>query len=308
MKISDNKFIDYFINAITAENGISYNTQIAYRNDLIGFLKFLKNNQSKDYFSFFTHVKEKQIIDCIENWKQKLYSPKTINRKLSSINHFMSWMVEDGYRDDNPCQNLDAPKLPYNLPKSLSENEMVKLLENCNIFEFPDNLRMKVGIEILYSCGLRISELLSLHKSNIDLKQKIITLKGKGGKERIVPITSMAVKEIIKWNEFCHKQGSFDSFQFLSENQRKFTRQKFNKNLKKIALTSGINIEKVSAHTIRHSFATHMLNRGADLRSLQLLLGHADISSTQIYTKTRPERLSGLLNTVHPLAMNRKKD
>ena len=112
----------------------------------------------------------------------------------------------------------------------------------------------------------------------------------------------------IKWNELCHKQGSFDSFQFLSENQRKFTRQKFNKNLKTIALTSGINIEKVSAHTIRHSFATHMLNRGSDLRCLQLLLGHADISSTQIYTKTRPERLSGLLNTVHPLAMNRKKD
>ncbi len=304
--INNDKFlIESFINTIIAEQGIAYNTQVAYKRDLESFLK-LCNTQNKS--DIFISIDKDALQDCIKIWKNKVVSSKTIYRKLSSIKQFMKWLVQDGHRKDNPCELIDSPKLSNSLPKSLSEKDILLLIENCTKLKFPENFRMKVGLEILYSCGLRISELLSLTKENINLKQKLLVFRGKGGKERMVPLTEIAINDIDKWNDLKHQEKNFEEEQFLSNNNEKYSRQKFNINLKRIAVFSGISSAKVSSHVIRHSFATHMLNRGADLRSLQILLGHSDISTTQIYTKTRPERLSGLVNSVHPLAIKRKRD
>ena len=216
----------------------------------------------------------------------------------------MKWLVSDGYRTDNPTTWLDNPKLPQTIPVSLLENEIYSILEAAEKLSPPDNLRMSAGIEILYGAGLRISELLQVRRADIIFSKSLILVRGKGGRERFAPLTHISLIKIKNWLEKRDVAGPDTHHEQLLSlpSEPVLTRQKFSTLLKKIASIAQIDPVRVSPHKLRHSFATHMLNRGADLRSLQMMLGHADISTTQIYTKTRPERLHGLVSTNHPLS------
>ena len=285
---------------LAAETGASKNTLLAYEKDLVladchTQLIFEKNLSSAN---------ERELLSCLSCWQKQGNSAKTITRRISALKQMMRWLVSDGYRTDNPTAWLDNPKLPQTIPVSLLETEIYSILEAAEKLSPPDNLRMSAGIEILYGAGLRISELLQVRRADIIFIKSLIFVRGKGGRERLVPLTNISLIKIKNWLEKRDVVGP-DTYheQLLAlPSELQVTRQKFSTLLKKIASIAQIDPVRVSPHKLRHSFATHMLNRGADLRSLQMMLGHADISTTQIYTKTRPERLHGLVSSNHPLS------
>ncbi len=298
------KNISLFLQALAAETGASKNTLSAYESDLI-----IADNYIQAFFKTnLSFADEHELTSCLAFWKKEGQSPKTILRRISALKNMMKWLVSDGYREDNPATWLDSPKLPKSIPTSLSEPEIITLLEATEKLTSPNNLRMSAGMEILYSTGLRISELLQLRRGDIISGKGLIMVRGKGGRERLVPLTDIAISKTKTWLEIRDADGPDTCHEQLLAlpNEQKVTRQKFSVLLKKIAVIANIDTMRVSPHKLRHSFATHMLNRGADLRSLQMMLGHADISTTQIYTKTRPERLLGLVSTNHPLAQKEK--
>ena len=289
-----------FLQTLAAETGASKNTLSAYKSDLI-----LADNYIQATFATnLSYANEPELLSCLSVWQMQGQSPRTVARRISALRHMMSWLVSDGYRKDNPAIWLDNPKLPQSLPASLSEHEVNLLLHASEKLDNPDNLRMSAGMEILYGTGLRISELLNLRRGDIVSGKKMIVVRGKGGRERMVPLTDIAISKTEIWLKKRDTAGPDTQHEQLiaMPNEPEMTRQKFSNLIKKIATIAQIDKARVSPHKFRHSFATHMLNRGADLRSLQLMLGHVDISTTQIYTKTRPERLHGLVSANHPLA------
>jgi integrase/recombinase XerD len=221
----------------------------------------------------------------------------------------MGWAVEDGTRSDNPTRWIDNPSLPASLPKSLSEAEIIHLLEAAAAMTHEmAALRALAMLEILYATGLRVSELVGLLVSQFRRNPEVILVTGKGGRERVVPLGDTARAAAARWIECRDGNAGFvlSDVMFPSDDGSAMTRHQFAQMLKKLAIAADIDAARVSPHKLRHSFATHMLNRGADLRSLQSLLGHADISTTQIYTASRPDRLAGLVASAHPLASRRQ--
>jgi len=242
-------------------------------------------------------------------WHQRQLSPRSVARRLSALRQFMGWAVEDGIRSDNPTRWIDNPSLPASLPKSLSEAEIIRLLEAAAAMT-PEMaaLRALAMLEILYATGLRVSELVGLLVSQFRRTPEVILVTGKGGRERVVPLGDTARAAAARWIECRDGNAGFvlSDVMFPSDDGSAMTRHQFAQMLKKLAIAADIDAARVSPHKLRHSFATHMLNRGADLRSLQSLLGHADISTTQIYTASRPDRLAGLVASAHPLASRRQ--
>jgi len=290
--------IGRFILALAAETGAANNTCSAYRRDLE-----LADRQLQGRGCSLSAARPDDLRACLKAWSAKGLSARTLARRLSALRHFMGWLVTDGYRTDNPAGLLDSPKLPQPLPKSLSETEMQQLLEACNSLPEPENIRIRAAVEILYSAGLRISELLQLDVATMHAMTDSLLISGKGGVERMVVLGAPAVKAARDWLAMREAAGpDTSSSQFLADPTGPLSRQVLSSRLKQLARLAGLAEERVSAHVLRHSFATHMLNRGADLRALQMLLGHADIATTQIYTKTRQDRLSGLVASAHPLA------
>ena len=286
-----------FLQAQAAEKAAAANSLLAYETDL----HLIARQIDADFSDMDAH----DLRRLIKGWEAEGLAPRTRARRLSTLRQFMSWMVADGYRTDNPVQFLDSPKLPESLPKSLDEEEVLRLLAAAQKLPPPDDLRMEAALELLYAGGLRISELLGLKIQDISPQKSALMITGKGGKERLVPITELALQRALDWLAFRDKDGPIPhTDQLLSGRDREMNRQSFSLLLKKIARIAGIDASRVSPHILRHSFATHMLNRGADLRTLQALLGHADIATTQIYTRTRPDRLKGLVASAHPLAKN----
>ncbi|NBX07300.1 MAG: tyrosine recombinase [Proteobacteria bacterium] len=286
-----------FLQAQAAEKAAAANSLLAYETDL----HLIARQIDADFSDMDAH----DLRRLIKGWEAEGLAPRTRARRLSTLRQFMSWMVADGYRTDNPVQFLDSPKLPESLPKSLDEEEVLRLLAAARKLPPPDDLRMEAALELLYAGGLRISELLGLKIQDISPQKSALMITGKGGKERLVPITELALQRALDWLAFRDKDGPIPhTDQLLSGRDREMNRQSFSLLLKKIARIAGIDASRVSPHILRHSFATHMLNRGADLRTLQALLGHADIATTQIYTRTRPDRLKGLVASAHPLAKN----
>ena len=291
------RLINRFLQAQAAEKAAAANSLLAYETDL----HLIARQIDADFSDMDAH----DLRRLIKGWEAEGLAPRTRARRLSTLRQFMSWMVADGYRTDNPVQFLDSPKLPESLPKSLDEEEVLRLLAAAQKLPPPDDLRMEAALELLYAGGLRISELLGLKIQDISPQKSALMITGKGGKERLVPITELALQRALDWLAFRDKDGPIPhTDQLLSGRDREMNRQSFSLLLKKIARIAGIDASRVSPHILRHSFATHMLNRGADLRTLQALLGHADIATTQIYTRTRPERLQGLVASAHPLAKN----
>lgn len=288
--------VDSFLSALRLEKGLSENTIKAYSNDCQDFNKWLFSNKKyravaateADIENYLKHLR---IIDL---------SNSSINRKLSSLKHFFNYLSKTKLLKSNPVMNISGPKNSKVLPKSLSIIDVNSLIEAPDCSNFI-GLRDRAMIELMYATGVRISELINLEYSNIDLNRSLIKVMGKGGKERMIPFGDDALTWLINYIEFRRKNNlSLNSRDFfISQQGKKITRQAFWHRIKIYLKVSGLSMD-VSPHTLRHAFATHLLNNGADLRSVQMLLGHSDLSTTQIYTHIAKQRLSDMVKQHHP--------
>ncbi len=294
----DRRFIKGFLNAISAERGLSRNTLAAYESDLLATAGLLSKRQG------LTHATADDLRFCLKEWTANL-TARTVARRLSAVRQFMLFLITEGVRPDDPLLHIDAPKLAKSLPKSLSEDDITALINIAAADKTPQGLMLFAILELLYGTGLRISELVQLEVSAFNRRPDFMTITGKGNKERVVMITKAAHFAVENWLAVRDSDGIMLTSVYLFPQNTKnsgethISRQKIYELLRSLGAAAGL---AVSPHMLRHSFATHMLNRGADLRSLQLLLGHADISTTEIYTKTRDDRLAGLVRDIHPLA------
>lgn len=285
--------LEDYINYIKYERKLSNETVKNYTYDLNKFNSYLKSQNIKS----FSSVKTKDIENYLNILNNN--SAKTISRNITSINNFYIFLLKENLIKANPCQFIDRPKLEKKLPDVLSITEVNNLLDIPlnNNFDY----RNKAMLEILYGCGLRINELINLTTRDVDFENSIIRCIGKGSKERIVPINDYVIyylDEYLKVRNSFFKKNKSD-YLFLNNHGNKMTRQGFLKNLNKILEEKNIK-KHVTPHTLRHSFATHMLSGGADLRSIQLLLGHSDISTTKIYTHISHEKVKKDYKDYHP--------
>lgn len=294
METEYEKKIEDFESYLLLEKKYSKNTIASYQNDLSKF---------KEYF-----IKEKKSLKSLDNNDLKAYvqsinksmSAKSVSRNISTLKSFYKFLMIEKYVNKSPLTNVVNPKVKKELPKVLSEEEVIKLLD----FQITDNYgyRNKAMLELMYSSGLRVSELINLKMTDVDLELEVVRIFGKGSKERIIPLgayASLALKDYITYYRGSLLKKKNSDYLFLNSRGDKMTRQAFFKILKKIAKEQGIKTE-FSPHTLRHSFATHLLKHGADLRSIQELLGHSDVSSTQIYTHISNEKLKENYKEAHP--------
>ena len=309
-KNNTSQIINNFISTRVLDKGIASNTIKAYKKDLELFTLWCLNNDIE-----YTKLQKKEINLYILSLKHKSFCSSTINRKLSVIKSYYDYLNQIGIIGLNPLITLVTQKIDKCLPKLLSEKEIFNLINRSKeiYFENPKKnvayFRIQVILEVLYSTGLRISELLNLKISQVaNIKDKLY-INGKGDKQRLVIFNKSALDLLKKWINLMNKNNkNKNSYLFENiNNDNVVTRQQIYKDLKKLAFLTNTDLEKLSPHSIRHSFATHMLNRGADLRSIQKLLGHSDISTTEIYTHVRQNRLKGLINNIHPLNSILKK-
>ena len=273
------KLIDSFIDNIWLEKGLSKNTLSAYRQDLINFSNWLKKKN-------LIEVKKTELLDYLSYRLEQGYSSRSTARSLSSLRAFYSYLLKNSYINDDPTAKIDSPKLGHSLPKVISELDVEKLLNSPKVKE-PLGLRDRSMLELLYACGLRISELITLDLLNVNLRQGVIKVIGKGSKERLIPMGEEAMNWVEKYISYGRPELENESFNtsilFLNRRGKPMSRQAFWYRIKHYAFESGIKAS-LSPHTIRHAFATHLINHGADLRTVQLLLGHTSLSTTQIYT------------------------
>lgn len=278
-------YISQYMDYLEIERGLAFNTLLAYKSDLYSLASFFQSLNIEDYSS----VQRIHLNMYIKNLYDKKYAPVSITREIASIKGFFKWLSINDIIKHNPALDIEQPKLPKRLPKVLSIKEIEELLsESMSVLD-------KAVFELLYAAGLRVSELTDIQFANVDLKAKYIRCIGKGSKERIVPIGNKACKALSKYlkeREYIMKKYMIKSkFFFLKENGKKLTRQDVYTFINSI----GKNINKdISPHTIRHSFATHLLENGADLRVVQELLGHSDVSTTQLYTHISKKRLKDI--------------
>ena len=288
--------VDSFLSSLRLEKGLSENTIKAYSNDCQAFKKWLFLNKIYGLMD----STESDIENYLKYLKGVNLSNSTINRKLSSLKHFFNYLSKTKLLKFNPVINISGPKKSMPIPKSLSIIDVNSLINAPDCSNFI-GLRDRAMIELLYATGVRISELINLEYSNIDLNRSLIKVMGKGGKERMIPFGDDALSWLIQYIEFRRKNNlSLNSRDFfISQQGKKITRQAFWHRIKIYLKASGLSMD-VSPHTLRHAFATHLLNNGADLRSVQMLLGHSDLSTTQIYTHIAKQRLSDMVKQHHP--------
>ncbi len=285
--------IEEYLDYIKYERKLSSETISNYKYDLQKFCLFLKDNN----INSFNDVSQENIESYLKHISS--LNSKTISRNITSINNLFLFLLIKKEVDKNPCEFIDRPKIGKHLPDTLSIEEVNNLLDIPlkNKYDY----RNKAMLEIMYGSGLRVSELVSLTMRDVDMENDVIRCIGKGSKERIVPINDYS-KHFLKL--YIDKRGLFlingiNDYLFLNNHGKQMTRQGFFKNLKKILLEKGIN-KNVTPHTLRHSFATHLLSGGADLRSIQILLGHSDISTTKIYTHISKEKVKKDYEEFHP--------
>lgn len=285
------KLINEFIDYLRFEKKYSENTIVSYQNDLKKALIFFKND--------FNNLTKKDIQNYIRQLS-KQESSASVSRSISTLKSLYKFLELNKYAKNNPLTTITNPKTPKKLPKVLSEEEVDKLLDINLKTDF--DYRNKAMLELMYSSGLRVSELINLTVNDIDLINSSVRIFGKGSKERIVPLNDYAIEALNNYISN-HRRSLFkhgeNNYLFLNNHGNKMTRQGFFKTLQKIAKEKGIKSE-LSPHTLRHSFATHLLKHGADLRSIQELLGHSDISTTQIYTHITSEKLQKNYQEFHP--------
>ena len=280
-----NALLDSFLEVMSVERGASKNTLESYKRDLEDFSENIKNIES---------CTEADIEKYLRGLSKKSFAPRSVARKLSSLKQFFMYLYTEKIRPDNPTANVEAPKLGKSLPKFLTVEEVGKLLD-----EAAKDKRINAMLEILYASGLRVSELIALKKNSVRSENGdfYLFVKGKGNKERIVPLGSKAIAAL---NDYL-AEAKPEIWLFPSGKDH-ITRQRFGQLLKELAINAGIDRKKVSPHVLRHSFASHLLENGADLRLVQELLGHEQIATTQIYTHIQSKKLQELVNSKHPLA------
>jgi integrase/recombinase XerD len=286
-----------FLTYLSVEKGLSKNTIESYSIDLKKFQDFLSLKNKN--FTSFTRA---DVVDFIETLRNKGYSISSTCRFISSIKSLCKYLIIENVIKEDPSENLQTPKRWERLPKSLTVSEVRSFLELDTPIDKPIMMRDSVMLELLYSSGLRVSELVSLKVEDINLEAGFIRVLGKGSKERVVPVNIRAIGRLRGYlnkarQEILKKRQS--SYLFVTGRGRSLTRQRFWQTIKTLGRKKGIDL---SPHTLRHSFATHLLEGGADLRSVQKMLGHSDISSTQIYTKVTTERLKKVYTKHHPRA------
>jgi len=288
-----------FLSYLTAEKGLSRNTVASYHLDLKKFRVFLAS-RDKDLPAF----SKNDIIDFIQKLRDETYSTASICRFISTVRSFCRYLVVESRISEDPSENLESPRRWERLPKAISVEDVTSFLElgDSDALSEPVAGRDAVMFELLYSSGLRVSELISLRLEDISFDSGFLRVTGKGSKERIVPLHMRALERLKKYvsigrPEILRKNKS--PYLFITGRGGPMTRQRFWQIMKQLGKRTGLDI---SPHTIRHSFATHLLEGGADLRSLQKLLGHADISTTQIYTKVTTDRLKQVYSKHHPRA------
>ena len=286
--------IDQFIDFYWLTTGASKNTLSAYRSDLKIFSKWLNNNSLID-------VDKKQIQDYFSYRKDSNISASTQSRMLTCLHSFYQYLSDKQNLKIDPTEQLDYPKLEKKLPIFLNVQEVERLLEAPNSKSLFGQ-RDRAMLELLYSCGLRVSELINLSYHNINLKDEFIRIHGKGNKERLLPMGEIAIDYLTKYELNSRpallKNGQSDSY-FLTNRGRAMSRQNFFYIIKDYASKAGID-KPLSPHSLRHAFATHLVQKGADLRSVQLMLGHSDISSTQLYTHIQNAQLKAQHQKHHP--------
>ena len=280
-----------FLNYLLVDKGLSNNTAKAYEADISSFFQWLDNEDLK-----YKNLQEDHINQYISFLFQKKMKSSSVNRKISSIKSFYIFLVKRNFLKNSPLNDLVTPKQEKYLPESMSEAEVDKLLNSPDVSNKIEN-RDKAMIEMLYATGMRISELVNLKITDVDMKRCVVKVFGKGSKERLVPFGETALDSLRSYlNE---REQSSSKEIFLSNRGKKMTRVAFWQRVKVYLMRENLK-NSISPHTLRHAFATHLLNRGADLRSVQLLLGHSDLSTTQIYTHIAKQRLSDVLKKHHP--------
>ncbi len=288
-----------FINYLSVEKGLAANTLESYSRDLRQFGTFLHAGSAQSILA----VERPTIVGYLAYLQEQGRATSTICRNLAAIKSFFRYLNQERLLDRDPTANLESPKLEKRLPKILSVEDVDRLLERPDQ-SVPPGIRDKAMLELLYATGIRVSELISLGTADVNLEIGYIRCFGKGAKERIVPLGSVAVKYVQGYLESGRARlvkSAGETALFVNHHGRRLTRQGFWKIIKKYAREA--NIEKdIMPHTLRHSFATHLLENGADLRSVQEMLGHADISTTQIYTHITRSHLKEVYSKAHPRA------
>ena len=288
---------------MSAERAASENTLGAYRRDLMDWQAGFSRTGQDILAAGTGHIE-----GVLSNWAKTGLAASTTARKLSSLKQFYLFAQIEGLREDNPAHLLKGPKQGRPLPKVLSEADVDLLFDALGRDDSVKGLRMRALMEILYAGGLRVSELVTLKKTAVTRRDECLMIKGKGGRERLVPMTGAARGAIKAWlkvrdDTLPQDHGKASTFLFPSRGKAgHLTRERFAQMLKELAIQAGLPPSQISPHVLRHAFATHLLANGADLRSVQTLLGHADISTTQIYTHVLDERLRALVQESHPLA------
>jgi integrase/recombinase XerD len=313
-KTSDAKLTSLFLDMLAAEQGAGDNTLDAYRRDLTDFSEFLaRSGQS------FAGTETQALRDYLADLDARGFKSTTVARRLSALRHLFRFLLNERLRTDDPAAILSGPKRGRGLPKVLSISDVDRMLTRAKEFtETPETsapqrlraIRLYCLLEVLYATGLRVSELVALPRSAAQRDARMIVVRGKGNKERLVPLNEasrqamadyLAAIEALKTEKKKNAANSKWLFPSFGESGH-LTRQHFARDLKELAAASGLAPRLVSPHVLRHAFASHLLHNGADLRIVQTLLGHTDISTTQIYTHVVEERLKSLVRDLHPLA------
>jgi integrase/recombinase XerD len=309
----DGYLIESFLEMLSAERGASLNTLQAYAHDLSCYTEFLASGSKKS----LRDDSAQELRVYLSSMEAEGLARSTAARRLSALRQIHKFMFAEGVRNDNPATIIESPRQARPLPKILSEKEVEILLDRAKT-EAGDpangkNMRaqrLACLLELLYATGLRVSELISLNLRMVEADEKFMTVRGKGGRERLVPLGRAARNAITSYRLCCLQAGKpledKNGWLFPSRGkQGHMTRQNFALDLKRLAARAGLSSARVSPHVLRHAFASHLLANGADLRAVQQMLGHADISTTQIYTHVLAERLKKVVNEHHPLAQAR---
>jgi integrase/recombinase XerD len=301
--------LEAFLEMLAAERGAARLTLAAYRNDLLDLAGFLAARATP-----LEDAGPEALHEYLAALTTRRLAPRTLARRLSAMRQFFRFLLSDGSRSDDPTAGLDAPHLGRPLPKILAEEEVARLLAAAAEWPGAEGARLRCLLELLYATGLRVSELVTLPVAAAQRDPRFLLVRGKGGKERIVPLSAparQALADYISCRSHFLPQGKRAAARagrwlFPSRGEDgHLTRQRCGQLLKELALAAGLDPARLSPHVLRHAFASHLLDHGADLRSVQQMLGHADIATTQIYTHVQGERLRRLVETAHPLARRR---
>ena len=308
--------VDAFLDMLTTERGAAMNTRHAYWRDLADVSLYLRTKRNSDVNKatpedLKSYLKELAEKIHVKGANKSKIAVRTVARRLSALRQFYRYMVSENARTDDPTSTIESPKQGRTLPKTLSESEVTQLIKTAAASGGSENLRLVCLLEMLYATGLRVSELVGLPLSAIGEGSQFVLITGKAGRDRMVPLSEPAQKALKKYMDIRKQFVGSDEYRLRQEkwvfpsrtsDSGHLTRQRFAQLLKDLARAANLDEGRVSPHILRHAFATHLLSNGADLRSVQKMLGHADIATTQIYTHIVGDKLKATVKDKHPLS------